>query len=127
MSFALKDVYDRFTTRPSLGDLHPQATLTYITSGTSLSSPTEIIQFLTRAKRELQSTETILSHYASSTTLTLEVSGEYKFQDGTSWLAPGLEANMIDGMVVKLPLVFTPYSPFVRKLLTRDIGQNYTI
>ena len=110
-SSALKDVYDRFTSRPSLADLHPQATLTYITSGTSLSSPSEIIQFLTRAKQDLQSTETILSHNASSTTLTLEISGEYKFNNGASWLVPGIEVNMIDGMVAKLPVVLNPYFP----------------
>ena len=105
---SLKDVYDRFIAQPSNDDLvadTTNATLTYITSGTAIRGANEIVQFLARSRKEVQLTETVLATHIATDALTLEIAAECKFKNGGSWIAPGIEANLIDGVVANIALV----------------------
>ena len=110
---SLKDVYERFIAQPANDDLvadTSSATLTYVTSGTTIRTANEIVQFLTRSRKEVQLTETVLAAHTATDSLTLEIAAECKFKNGGSWIAPGIEANLIDGVVANIALV--PAPPF---------------
>jgi hypothetical protein len=112
----LKDLYDRFSAQPSSADLvddGADARLTYVTSGTTIRGADEIVQFLARSQKEVQLTETVLVAHTAHDSLTLEVAAECKFKNGGSWIAPGIEANLIDGVVIKIALV-----PNTKNLMT---------
>jgi hypothetical protein len=102
---ALKDVYDRFATQPNVNDFYDDATLSYISSGTNVKGAKEIVQFILRSHNDVQISETVLACYDGHNSLTVEVAAECKFKNGPSWIVPGVDGNMLDGMVVKLPLV----------------------
>lgn len=107
---SLKDIYDRFTNQPSDDDLvhdGADATLTYVTSGITLCGAGEVVEFVARSRRQVQLTETVVACHVALDSLTLEVAAECKFKNGGSWIAPGIEANLIDGVVVKIALVRT--------------------
>jgi len=101
----LQDIYDRFTAQPSTDNLAADATLTYVTSNTTLSTAPEIVQFLARARKDVQVQESVLAAHEAKEVLTLEIAAEYKFKNGGSWIVPGMEANLIDGVVAKIALV----------------------
>jgi hypothetical protein len=102
----MQDIYDRFTAQPSNDDLAGKdATLTYVTSGTTIATATEIVQFLARARKDVQVQETVLAAHEAKDVLTLEIAAECKFKNGGSWIVPGIEANMIDDVVAKIALV----------------------
>jgi hypothetical protein len=101
----LKGVYDRFTKQPNSNDLHATATLSYISSGTNVTGANEIVQFVLRSKNDVQVTEDVLSYHVGHNSLTVEIAAECKFKNGPSWVAPGVDGNLIDQMIVKLPLV----------------------
>ena len=103
---SLKSIYERFVSQPSTDDLHPDATLSYISSGTHVSSAETIVKYILRARNDIQVTENILASHEGYSSLTVEVAAECKFKNGPSWLAPGVEENLLDGMVVKIPLVW---------------------
>ena len=107
---SLKDVYDRFVARPNVDDLYGGATLSYISSGTSVKGANQIVQFLLSSRNDVQITENLLAYHVGPGSLTVEVAAECKFKNGPSWIVPGVDGNMIDGMVVKLPLVRTTLS-----------------
>jgi hypothetical protein len=102
---SLKDVYDRFVTKPNVNDLYDDATLTFISSGTNIKGANEIVQYILRSRNDVQITENVLVYHSGPTSLTVEVAAECKFKNGPSWIVPGVDGNMLDGMVVKLPLV----------------------
>jgi len=106
---SLKEIYDRFTAKPSVDDVYDDgATLSYISSGTNVTGANDIVQFILRARNDVDVTEKVLVYHVGQATLTVEVAAECKFKNGPSWLVPGVDGNMIDGMVVKLPLVSVP-------------------
>jgi len=102
---SLKDIYDRFMKQLNTDDLDDSATLSYISSGTNVTGAKEIVQYITRARNDVQITETVLAHHAGYNSLTVEVAAECKFKNGPSWIAPGADGNLIDDMVIKLPFV----------------------
>ena len=105
---SLKDVYERFTTRPNVNDLDVDATLTYISSGTHVTGANEIVQFILRARKDVQFTENVLAYHIGSDFVTMEVAAECKFKNGPSWIVPGVDGNLLDDRVAKLPLVSFP-------------------
>ena len=105
---SLKAVYERFASRPSTDDLHDDATLSYISSGTNVAGAEAIVKSILRARNDVQITETILASHEGHSSLTVEVAADCKFKSGPSWLVPGVEENLLDGMVVKIPLVCLP-------------------
>lgn len=115
----LKSVYERFVSQPSTDDLHDDATLSYISSGTNVTGAEAIVKFILRARNDVQVTETILASHEGHSSLTVETAADCKFKNGPSWLVPGVQENLLDGMVVKIPLVWC----FLFCLLTR-LGQN---
>jgi hypothetical protein len=103
---SLKEVYDRFTAKPSVDDVYDDgATLSYISSGTNVTGANDIVQFILRARNDVDVTEKVLAYHVGQGSLTVEVAAEVKFKNGPSWIVPGVDGNMIDGVVVKLPLV----------------------
>lgn len=102
---ALKETYDRFVATPSVDDLHEEATLNYISSGTNVAGANEIVKYLLTVRHDVQITETVLAWQAGYSSLTVEVAADCKFKNGPSWIVPGVEANLLDGTHVKLPLV----------------------
>ena len=103
---SLKEVYDRFTAKPSVDDVyHDGATLSYISSGTNVAGANDVVHFLLRSTNDVDVTEKVLAYHIGEGSLTVEVAAECKFKNGPSWIVPGVDGNMIDGMVVKLPLV----------------------
>jgi len=115
----LKETYDRFVAAPSVDDVHEEATLSYISSGTNVTGANEIVKFLLTARHDIQVTETILSWHAGYSSLTVEVAADCKFKNGPSWVAPGVDGNLLDGLQIKLPMV----PAFHSRDLTR-LGQN---
>jgi hypothetical protein len=103
----LKETYDRFIAQPSVDDLHDEATLSYISSGTNVTGANNIVRFVLRARNDVQITETVIAHHASHSSLTVEVAADCKFKNGPSWIVPGVEGNLLDGMSTKIPLVFS--------------------
>jgi hypothetical protein len=115
---SLKEVYDRFIARPSVDDIYGDgATLSYISSGTNVTGANDIVQFILRARNDVDVTEKVFAYHVGQGSLTVEVAAECKFKDGPSWLVPGVDGNMIGGMVVKLPLV-SPF-PWLLRVFTR--------
>ena len=115
---SLKDVYDRFVRQPNVNDLYDDATLTFISSGTNIKGANEIVQYILRSRNDVQITENVIVYHSSSASLTVEVAAECKFKNGPSWIVPGVDGNMLDGMVVKLPLVSAKFQ--VLEVLTRE-------
>jgi hypothetical protein len=107
---SLKEVYDRFVTQPNVNDLCDDATLTFISSGTNIKGAKEIVQYVLRSRNDVQITENVLTYHTAPTSLTVEVAAECKFKNGPSWIVPGVDGNMLDGMVTKLPLVQSKFS-----------------
>jgi hypothetical protein len=102
---ALKETYDRFVATPSVDDLHEDATLTFVSSGISVTGANEIVKYILSARHEVQVIENILSWHAGYSSLTVEVAADCKFKEGPGWIVPGVEGNLLDGMTVKLPVV----------------------
>jgi hypothetical protein len=102
----LRSIYDRFVAKPNVDDLHTDATLSYISSGTNVTGTNAIVKFLLGTKNDIQTTEKVLAYHTGDYSLTVEIAFECKFKNGPSWIAPGVEGNMIDGVVIKLPLVY---------------------
>jgi len=102
---SLKDVYDRFVTQPNVDDLYNDATLTFISSGTNVKGANEIVQYILRSCNDVEIAETVLAYHTAPTSLTVEVAAKCKFKNGPSWIVPGVDGNMLDGMVAKFPLV----------------------
>jgi len=115
----LKETYDRFFATPSLDDLHEEVTLTYISSGTTIDGANEVVKYLLTSRHDVQITETVLSWHAGYGSLTVEVAADCNFKNGPSWIAPGVDGNLLDGMVVKLPVV----PSYAFRDLTR-LGEN---
>ena len=115
---SLKDVYDRFVTQPRVSDLYDDATLTFISSGTNIKGANEVVQYILRSRNDVEIIENVLTYHSGPTSLTVEVAAEYKFKNGPSWIVPGVDGNMLDGMVIKLPLVSAKYRVF--EVLTRE-------
>ena len=107
---SLKEVYDRFVTQPNVNDLCDDATLTFISSGTNIKGANEIVQYILRSRNDVQITENVLAYHTAPTSLTVEVAAECKFKNGPSWIVPGVDGNMLDGMATKLPLVQSKFS-----------------
>lgn len=107
---SLKDVYDRFVAQPNVDALYNDATLTFISSGTNIKGANDIVQYILRSRNDVQITENVLAYHTGPTSLTVEVATECKFKNGPSWIVPGVDGNMLDGMVVKLPLVQSKFS-----------------
>jgi hypothetical protein len=108
---SMQDIYDRFSAQPSNDALvagGQDATLTYVTSGITITTATEIVQFLARARKDVQVQENVLAAHEAKDVLTLEIAAECKFKNGGSWIVPGIEANMIDDVVAKIALVKLP-------------------
>jgi hypothetical protein len=106
---SLKEVYDRFTAKPNVDDVYDDAaTLSYISSGTNVTGANDIVQSILRARNDVDITEEVLAYHVGQGSLTVEVAAEVKFKNGPSWIVPGVDGNMIDGVVVKLPLVPRP-------------------
>jgi hypothetical protein len=118
MSATLKDTYERFVAKPDSDALHPEATLSYISSGTNVGGATQIVKYLLNVRHDVQISEKLLFYDAGYGSLTLEVAAECKFLNGPGWICPGVEPNLLDGMTVKLPMVCR-----TRGMLTR-VGQN---
>lgn len=102
---SLKSVYERFVAQPSTDDLHDDATLSYISSGTNVTGAEAIVKFILYSRNDVQITENILASHEGYSSLTVEAAAECKFKNGPSWLVPGVEENLLDGMVIKIPLV----------------------
>ena len=102
---SLKSIYERFVSQPSADDLHQDATLSYISSGVNVSGAETIVKYILCARNDVQVTENILASHEGYSSLTVEVAAECKFKNGPSWLAPGVQENLLDGMIVKIPLV----------------------
>lgn len=105
---SLKDVYDRFAKQPNVDDFYDDATLSYISSGTNVKGANEIVQFILRSRNDVQITENVLAYHIGHNSLTVEVAAECKFKNGPSWIVPGVDPNMLDGVLAKLPLVSQP-------------------
>ena len=103
----LRTVYDHFVAQPNVDDLHVDATLSYISSGTNVTGSKDIVKFLLGARNDVQITEKVLAYHTGDHSLTAEIAFECKFKNGPSWIVPGVDGNMIDGVVVKLPLVYS--------------------
>jgi hypothetical protein len=104
---SLKEVYDRFVAQPNADDLHADASLTYISSGTKVAGANEIVKYLFAARSDVKVTENVLACHIGHASVTVEVAAECAFKNGPSWIAPGVEANLLDGMIVKIALVYT--------------------
>jgi hypothetical protein len=104
---SLKSIYERFVSQPSTDDLHDDATLSYISSGTNVSGADAIVKYILRARNDVQVTENMIASHEGHSSLTVEVAADCKFKNGPSWLVPGVQENLLDGMVVKIPLVWS--------------------
>lgn len=102
---SLKEIYDRLAAQPNADDFYEDATLSYISSGTSVKGAKEIAQYILRSRNDVQVIENVLGYHEGHNFLTVEVAAECEFKNGPSWIVPGVDGNMIDGMVIKLPLV----------------------
>lgn len=102
----LQDVYDRFVAQPSVDDLHSEATLSYISSGTNVAGPEGIVKSILRSRHDVQITEKVLAYHVGYSSLTVECAAQCKFKDGPSWIAPGVDDNLIDGKVCNIALVW---------------------
>jgi hypothetical protein len=104
----LQQVYDRFVAQPSVDDLHDEATLSYISSGTEVLGAAEIVKYVLRARHDVQITERVLAYHVGYSSLTVECAAECKFKEGPSWIAPGVDDNLIDGKVANFAIVCSP-------------------
>ena len=103
---SFKEIHDRFAKSPNIDDLYSDATLSYISSGTKISSGENIVKFLLGARKDVEITESVIDQHAGHSSLTVEVGIECKFKNGPSWIVPGIDGNLIDGTIVKFPLVW---------------------
>ena len=103
----LQQVYDRFVAQPNVDVLHQDATLSYISSGTNIVGAEDIVKAILRARNDVQITEKVLAYHAGYSSLTVECAAECKFKNGPSWIAPGVDDNLIDGKAAQIPLVGT--------------------
>jgi hypothetical protein len=101
----LQAVYDRFVAQPTLNELYEDATLSYISSGTNVVGAENIVKSILRARHDVEINEKVLAYHLGHSSLTVECAAECKFKEGPSWIAPGVDENLIDGKVAQIALV----------------------
>ncbi|TGZ80075.1 hypothetical protein EX30DRAFT_364854 [Ascodesmis nigricans] len=98
--------YLRFLSSPSESAISSSAELHYISSGTSLSTPDEIVKYLSRESRLLKKkSEKVLSSVQVQDTLVLEVETELEFVTSGGNYLPGLDDNFLADHVVVFPII----------------------
>jgi len=102
---SLRTLYDKFAAQPRGEFVNDDATLSYISSGTNVVGGNEIIKYILRSRHEVQIAEKVLAYHEGHDSLTVEIAADCKFKEGPSWVAPGVDGNLLDGKVAQLPLV----------------------
>jgi hypothetical protein len=111
MSLSAK--YQRFLAGPSSGTLADNASLHYITTLTSIKTPTDIIKhFSTQDKVLKKKSEKVLNVIEGDNSLALDVEVTIEFIAGGGAYLPGLDQEFLSDRMATLPVVRLLSMPF---------------
>lgn len=102
----MADTYKRFLAAPTSSLLAEHASLHYVTTATSLTGATAIIQHFTKLQKQVTTKrQDVINSVESSNTAVLEVDTLLEFQTSGGVYLPGLDDNFLAGNEVHFPVV----------------------
>lgn len=97
--------YLQFIKSPSESALANNASLSYITTTTTISEPATIIKHLRDQSKHLSKDEKVLNIIESSDGASIETETIIKFRTGGGAYLPGVDENLLDERTVTVPVV----------------------
>lgn len=101
----MSSTYLQFLKSPTESVLASNATLSYITTTTSIAEPAAILKHLQAQAKQLSKDEKVLNVIESSNGAAIETETTIKFRTGGGAFLPGVDENLLDERAVNLPIV----------------------
>jgi len=103
---SLKSMYQSYLTNPSAAALNDKASLSYITTLTTINTAALIVKHNAAHQKVLKKKqETVLDSVEGSSAVTLDVETTLEFISGGGAYLPGLDDNFVSDRVVTFPMV----------------------
>jgi len=102
----MASTYQAFLAAPTTAALAANASITYITTTTTINEPAAILKHLqAQGKQVLKKDEKVLSVIESANGVCLETETTLQFQNGGGTYLPGMDENLLDERIVTLSLI----------------------
>ncbi|KAI9702040.1 MAG: hypothetical protein M1836_001384 [Candelina mexicana] len=114
---SLKALYQQFLARPTSTCLTESASLSYVTTLTTINEPTSILKHILKEEKQLRKKkEEILDAIEAQAALFLEVETTFEFLTSGGAYLPGLDDNFVADQVVTLPITHVVHFDSNRKI-----------